>query len=297
MEKLGGRVDRWTAEELVRILKEQGFTHDAETYKDLTIASPPFVKTYAFDTYQLEVKIKVVYPEIVPCGEEQKLVEAMEQSLSTREIIVYAGHAGPGHGFVLDYQPRKELDDSRWTSLQMPDTYQIVMMYGCKTYSTYADAMYANPAKNDANLDVVTTVNTMWTNMGLPGITTVLFSMLLQETESKRHIPVSWLTLLSWLNLQEQNGHTHYGVHGVDSDPRISPWVDPADLCATCETDADCRGGGNFCLSLPDGSKGCGAVCSVEDACGEGFLCFPIPGLEDSVIPKMCVPESMTCQQ
>lgn len=30
---------------------------------------------------------------------------------------------------------------------------------GCQTYSQYADVLYANPAKSEDNLDVVTTVN------------------------------------------------------------------------------------------------------------------------------------------
>jgi hypothetical protein len=296
LKKLGGRIDRWTAEGMVNLLKEQGFAHEAQTYKDLKIDSPPFTKTYDMGGTPLEVRVKIVYPEIVPCGEEAKLVEAMKESLATREVIIYAGHAGPGAGYVLDYQPRTELDDGLWTSLQMPSKYQILMMYGCQTYSTYADAMYGNPAKNDANLNVVTTVNTMWTNMGLPGTQTVLFGMLMQETESKRHVPVSWLSLLSWLNLQDQNAHTHYGVHGVDSNPKLSPWVTTADLCTACEKDTDCPGGGDFCLTFPDGTRGCGAVCTADTGCGESYRCIAIPGLENSVIPKMCVRNDVTCK-
>lgn len=184
VEKLGGRIDRWTAEQMVQILKSEGFAHEAQTYKDLKIDSPPFTKTYDFAGMPVEVRVKLVYPEIVPCGEEQKLVDAMKESLATRELVIYAGHAGPGAGYVLDYQPRTELDDSVWKSLAMPDFYQVLLMYGCQTYSTYADAMYANPAKNDQNLNVVTTVNTMWTNMGLPGSTSVMFGMLMQESET-----------------------------------------------------------------------------------------------------------------
>jgi hypothetical protein len=295
-EKLGGRIDRWTAEHLVTSLKAEGFAHPGASYLDLQIDSPPFTKAYDFAGKAVEVRVKIVYPEIVPCGQEAKLVESMKESLATRELIIYAGHAGPGAGYVLDYQPRTELDDSVWASLPMPDHYQVLAMYGCETYSTYADAMYANPAKNDANLDVVTTVNTMWTNMGLPGTTTLMFGMLMQEQDARRHVPVSWLNLLSWLNLQEQNAHTHYGIHGVDSSPKISPWVNPADLCASCDTDTDCKGGGNFCLSFPDGTRGCGAVCTDSAGCGQKYSCVAIPGLESSVIPKMCVPNSVTCQ-
>ncbi len=294
--KLGGRIDRWTAEGMVNLLKEQGFSHDASTYKDLKIDSPPFVKTFDFAGTPVEVRVKIVYPEIVACGEEQKLVESMKESLATREVIIYAGHAGPGAGYVLDYQPSVELDDSVWKTLPMPQTYQVLVMYGCQTYSTYADAMYANPNKNDANLNVVTTVNTMWTNMGLPGTSTVLFGMLMQENESRRHLPVSWLNLLSWLNLQDQNAHTHYGVHGIDSNPKMSPWVRTSDLCGPCEKDTDCPGGGDFCLTFPDGTKGCGAVCTDDSGCGDGYGCIAIPGLEGSVIPKMCVPLDMSCR-
>ncbi|MBK7579608.1 MAG: hypothetical protein IPI67_05305 [Myxococcales bacterium] len=295
-QKLGGRVDRWTAEELVNTLKTQGFAHEAQTYQDLKIDSPPFTKTVDFAGKSLEVRVKIVFPEIVACGKESELVESMKESLATKELIIYAGHAGPGAGYVLDYQPRTELDDSVWATLPMPSHYQVLAMYGCETYSTYADAMFASPAKNDANLDVVTTVATMWTNMGLPGTTTLMFGMLMQEQETKRHLPVSWLNLLSWLNLQEQNAHTHYGVHGVDSSPKMSPWVKTTDLCASCEKDADCAGGGNFCLGFPDGTRGCGAVCTDSAGCGDKSSCIAIPGLENSVIPKMCVPNSVTCQ-
>lgn len=295
-EKLGGRIDRWTAEKLVEVLLDEGFAHTAASYLDLKIDSPPFTKTFDFGGMPVEVRIKIVFPEIVPCGSESQLVDSMKESLATKELVIYAGHAGPGAGYVLDYQPRTELDDSVWKTLPMPDHYQVLAMYGCETYSTYADAMYENPAKNDANLDVVSTVATMWTNMGLPGTTTLMFGMLMQENETKRHLPVSWLKLLSWLNLQEQNAHTHYGVHGVDSSPKMSPWVSQDSLCASCERDSDCPGGGNFCLSFPDGSRGCGAVCTDDVGCGGGYSCIAIPGLEASVIPKMCVPNDVSCQ-
>lgn len=294
--KLGGRIDRWTAEQLVETLRAEGFAHQATSYLDLKIDSPPFTKTYDFAGKQLEVRVKLVYPEIVPCGEEAKLVESMKESLATKELVIYAGHAGPGAGYVLDYQPRTELDDGVWKTLTMPAHYQVLAMYGCETYSTYADAMYSNPAKNDSNLAVVTTVNTMWTNMGLPGTTSLLFGMLMQETENERHVPVSWLSLLSWLNLQEQNAHTHYGIHGVDSSPKISPWVKPTDLCAACSADLDCPGAGSFCLTFPDGSRGCGAVCTDSAGCGDKASCVAIPGLENSVIPRMCVPNDVSCQ-
>ncbi|MCA9523283.1 MAG: hypothetical protein KC609_20050 [Myxococcales bacterium] len=294
-ELIIGRIDRYTAEHLVATLKADGFQHEAETYKDLKIDSPPFEKIYKFDTFELLVRVKIVFPEIVPCGEEQKLVDAMKESLKTADMIVYAGHAGPGAGFLLDYQPRTELDDADWKNLEMPSKYQMILMYGCETYSTYADAMFANPNKNDGNLDVVTTANTMWTNMGLPGTLTVFNGLLLQDEASKKHIPVSWTRLLMWLNTQEQNAHTHYGVHGVDSDPKISPWSDPSTLCHSCESDADCPGGGNFCITYGDGTKGCGLACTTDAACGDGYQCYQIPGTEDSLFPKICVPTSFSC--
>lgn len=295
-ELIVGRIDRYTAEHLVASLKADGFQHEAETYKDLEIDSPPFEKRIQFDTFELLVRVKIVFPEIVPCGEERKLVDAMKESLRTADMIVYAGHAGPGAGFLLDYQPRTELDDAEWKNLEMPAKYQMVFMYGCETYSTYADALFANPNKNDGNLDVVTTANTMWTNMGLPGTLTVFNGLLVQDTNTKKHIPVSWNNLLMWLNTQAQNGHTHYGVHGVDSDPKVSPWSDTSGLCSRCETDSDCPGGGNFCITYGDGSKGCGLACTTDAGCGDGYQCYRIPGTEDSLFPKICVPQSFSCQ-
>ena len=290
-----GRIDRYTAEELVNSLKKNGFQHSAATYKDLKIDSPPFVKTIPFDGFDLEVRVRIVYPEIVPCGEERKLVDAMKESLKTADVVVYAGHAGPGAGFILDYQPRTELDDRDWTSLEMPDKYQMIFMYGCETYSTYADAMYANPSKHDGNLDVVTTANTMWTNMGLPGVTTVIDGLLLRDPSTKRHIPVSWTKLLMWLNVQEENGHTHYGVHGVDASPKLSPWSDRSSLCKPCKSDVDCPGGGNFCITYGDGTMGCGMACTTDEACGTGYQCYQIPGEEDTLYPKLCVPNTFSC--
>jgi hypothetical protein len=290
----GGRVDRETAKGLVEYLLADGFQHTAATYKDLTIDSPSFTKTVQMGGSPLEIRFKVVYPEIVPCGEEDKLIQSMRDSLASMDMIVYAGHAGPGAGFILDYQPRAELDDRDWPSLTMPDKYQIVLMYGCRTYATYADALYANPAKNDANLDVVTTVNTMWTNMGLPGTLTVFTSMLFQD-DLGRHVPVSWINLLNWLNLQDQNAHTHYGVHGVDSDPKISPWAGPESLCRPCETNTDCGGGGSFCFDMSSGGKSCLSTCTADEGCGAGYLCLAVPGLEDTVVPRFCLPATDGC--
>lgn len=42
-------------------------------------------------------------------------------------------------------------------------------------------------------------------------------------------------------------------------------------------------------------SVSCGAVCTDDVGCGSGYSCIAIPGLEASVIPKMCVPNDVSC--
>ena len=87
----------------------------------------------------------------------------------------------------------------------------------------------------------------------------------------------------------------HYGVHGIDQDPKIAPNGGAASMCQPCSTNADCGGGGNYCLDYADGSA-CSVACTTDEACGEGYTCTQLyDDPELFYIPKQCIRTAQTC--
>jgi len=110
-----------------------------------------------------------------------------------------------------------------------------------------------------------------------------------------RHFPLSWKTILRGLNTESYRD-VHYGVHGIDGNPRLNPHAHRNILCKPCESDDDCGAGGNFCLGLPGGSA-CGVACTTDAACGNGFRCARITDDPDRFyLPKQCIPRDYVCR-
>jgi hypothetical protein len=64
------------------------------------------------------------------------------------------------------------------------------------------------------------------------------------------------------------------------------------DLCEPCDTDQDCGGGPDRCLTL-EGQQYCGLGCAGEEACPAGYLCHSVE-IQGST-EKQCVPDSGSC--
>ena len=70
---------------------------------------------------------------------------------------------------------------------------------------------------------------------------------------------------------------------------------DPAKLCSTCVSDADCGYPGDSCLGDPSGTASCGQDCSGDGKCPQGYTCEAATHQGGGNAGKQCVPQSGTC--
>lgn len=288
-----GRFDLETAKWMVQTLLDGGWLNEEVTHFDeLTIDSPPFTRQLIIEGKVVEARVKIVHSDMVDASEEHKLSEAAKESLKTADVFMYSGHAGPGAGFILDYQPRHEIRASEFASLDLPEKYQIYVFDGCQTYRTYVDDLLKNPNKSFDNLDIVTTVNTTPFSVGYQTIWEFMYWLTLTDGAGN-HYPISWKDILRGLNTKDFKD-VYYGVHGIDGDPKLNPHA-PDVACQPCSTDADCGAGGNFCLGYSGGAA-CGVACTTDTACGEGYRCGRISADPDLwYLPKQCIRRDYVC--
>ncbi|MCB9522884.1 MAG: hypothetical protein H6702_05845 [Myxococcales bacterium] len=291
-----GRFDLETAKWLVSALLEGGWKNEAVTdFASLTVDSPAFTRALLIEGQTVEARVRIFHSDMVG-GEGQppqaRLAEVMKASLASADVVIYSGHAGPGAGFVLDYQPRDELRASDFATLELASKYQIYVFDGCQTYRTYVDDLMKNPNKTFENVDIVTTVNTTPFSVGYQTLHQFVYWLTLTDAAG-RHFPVSWGDLLRGLNTRDFKD-VHYGVHGVDQDPQLNPHASDV-ACQACQSDADCGAGGNLCLGYGTGA-GCGVACTTDTACPAGYRCARLYDDPDLFyIPKQCVRRDYAC--
>ncbi len=281
------------ARELFNWLKDRGFTAPVASFEQLAHDSAPFRRTITANGRSVRVEVRLFYgrtgsvtdPDTAAGG---RVLEAdMRTSLATRDVIVYSGHSGPFYGFALaNWRNTDEgdLDDSEMSSVQMPsDRYQIVLAEGCDTYQIGA-AFGRNPSKPELrNLDVLTT--TSFSNASTPATVQDFLSRLLERDSRGRHRPRTVRSLLSDLDANGGYGfHTMYGVHGIDDDLQLHPYVDREMFGQACAVNADCGDIGNLCVRMVDGARRCTAACTTDTACGTGMACRPIASASQRAI-------------
>ena len=288
------RFDLDTARWLVEHLLEGGWTNAEVTkFEELTIDSPPFTQQVKVEGRTIEVKVYVYHSDMVTAEQEDKLGDIMKTSLAERDVVIYSGHAGEGSGFVLDYQPRYEIRPTEFPSLPLAEKYQIYVLDGCRTYRSYVDDLLKNPVKTFDNLDVVTTVNTTPFAVGYQVLWEFLYWFTITDDDGN-HFPLSWKTLLRGVNTDEFHS-VHYGVHGIDNDPRLNPHASEGIACQPCGSDADCGAGGNFCLGY-GAQPACGVACTTDTACPDGYRCARLSDDPDLFyLPKQCVRRDYIC--
>ena len=242
----------------------------------------------------LEAQVYIYHADMVDAADEEKLAEVMRESFAERDIIIYSGHAGSNAGFILDYDPKFEIDDEDFKDLPMADKYQIFVLDGCMTYRTYVDQLLANPAKTFENVDIVTTVNTTPFGLGYQVLHEFVYWLTLTD-QLGRHYPLTWQTILRGVNIRSFKT-VHYGVHGIDNDPQINPHGGEDMLCSPCRDASECGPGGNICLNI-GGQGGCGVACSTDVGCPDGYRCARLTDDPDLFhLPKQCIPRDYQCR-
>jgi len=237
----------------------------------------------------------VVHSDMVDPAEEEKLSDAMKASMAKADVIFYSGHAGEGAGFILDYQPRHEIKAAEFATLELPSKYQIFVLDGCRTYRSYVDDLMKNPAKTWDNTNIVTTVNTTPFGAGYQVIWEFLHWFTITNNNGD-HFPLSWNAILRGVNRDTKLlGDIHYGVHGVDNNPKLNPHAADGIACKPCQSDSECGAGGNLCLGYGAGAA-CGVACTTDTACPDGFRCARLNDDPDKFyIPKQCVKRDYLC--
>ena len=161
------------------------------------------------------------------------------------------------------------------------------------TYRTYVDDLLANPNKSFDNLDIVTTVNTTPFSAGYHVLWEFLYWLTLTDNDGN-HFPLSWKTILGGVNTHSFKS-VHYGVHGIDNNPKVNPYGGTEKLCTPCQRDTDCGVGGNLCLNF-GARTACGLACTTDTACPTGYRCARLTDSPDLFyIPKQCVPRDFLC--
>jgi hypothetical protein len=289
------RFDLDTARWLVEYLLEGGWANESvTTFEELGIDSPPFTRSLLLEGDEIEARVYIYHSDMVDPSEEERLSEVMRTSFAERDVVIYSGHAGEGAGFILDYQPRHEIRASDFANLEMRDTYQIFVLDGCRTYRTYVDDLMKNENKTFENVDIMTTVNTTPFSVGYQTIHEFIYWLTLTDSVGS-HFPLSWKTILRGLNTRQFNS-VHYGVHGIDENPRLNPHGSEGIACRPCTSDADCGAGGNLCLNV-GGAGICGVACTTDTACDPGFRCARLTDLDELFyIPRQCIPRSYVCE-
>jgi hypothetical protein len=294
------RYDLKTARDIFgRLQTDLGLTAPVGTFEELTSKSGPFVGELDANGTPIKIEVYLYHPDM--SKEEgvgyQGLIDLYKDAASKRDIVIYDGHAGYDtnySGIVVHYNPRYAIKADEFASLNLPQKYQLFFFNGCKTYTSYADAMYANPAKNSANLDIITTVNFSWLSE-MTRVTTDLLGNFTKRSAGT-HAPMSYDRTLAALNAG-RSWDVIYGVHGLSDNPRISPYADVSTLCQSCTSNSQCPGIDNLCVKLSGASRVCAAACTDDTGCPDGYKCRSVAASGSGVISaKQCVATTQVCQ-
>lgn len=294
------RYDISEARQLFNQLKTWDFAAPVETFEALAVDSAPFTKTVAADGRSIEISLKLVHADMVdPAAEGAILKQSLVESLETREVIFFNGHAGfSGRLLPGNWQASSAgvISPAEFAELNMPTDFQIVVVNGCDTYAKFADGFRTNPAKHDANdklanIAVVTTTSFSWLSQ-MSEVTEDLLKALTGGDEDEIEV-ATWddvLTDISW----GRNADVFFGVHGIDGAPRLHPFADVELLCSPCRSDADCGGAGNMCVELTDGNRYCTPSCLDDSGCPEDTVCQEV-ATGSWITDKQCVPVDFSC--
>ncbi len=281
-----------------RLQSDLGLEAPVASFDDLKIDSGPFTGKFDSNGNSVDFHVYLIHPDM---NKEEGvgypgLIDSYKASAAVRDIVIYDGHAGYNtsySGVVVHYNPRHAIAADDFDTLDLPDKYQLFFFNGCKTYTSYADAMYDHPAKNSKNLDIITTVNFSWLSE-MTRVTTDFLKTTV-DTSAGTHAPRSYDQTLGKLN-SGGSWDVIYGVHGLSDNPRISPYADTASLCSSCDTNSACPGVDNLCLKLSPTAAYCAVACTDDTGCPEGYSCQSAAASGSSVISaSQCVPKAQTC--
>jgi hypothetical protein len=262
------RSDLEGAREAFSQLTYWGFTAPVASFDDLKVDSGPFQGSINAGGRAVPVAVRIFHSDMFKTDRKLGHDTAVSE-LIERDVFFYNGHAGPFYGFYLSDDKPNDVGYQELSALKMKAKQQIFIAQGCQTYSQYADVLYANPAKSEANLDVITTVNFSY-GVGTIGI----LSNLLAADAAGNHNPPTFAKIIQDLNAEYWNKEKEvfYGVNGMSGNPKIHPYAAIDKLGAPCSTVAQCGDpNANVCVKrIGAAAKACGAMALDGATCPAG---------------------------
>jgi len=229
------RADLTAANEVLATLISMGFETPTYIIGELGVGGGPLTRTMTMNGREVRVEVRLLLPDPFvgdPDGHRARVL----MELRDRDIFMYVGHAGAYSGFNLGPDGTAVIEPADIRDAVLSDRQQLVVAQGCKTYSQYADMLYANVAKTSENLDVITTVNFgYWRGTGQ------LIRDLFNHVDG-HHLPQHYGLILHQLNQVDQNQRRSvlYGVHGIEDNPGLHPYADPSVVGRECTSQEAC---------------------------------------------------------
>lgn len=262
------RSDLAEAEEMFHHLVGRGFKAPVARFADLKKDSGPFTLATTAGGKPVELAVRIFYADQFLDGTPRQQHDLVVDELVKRDIFFYNGHAGPYYGLYIDAAKAATVTYTELAAAPFTDKQQLVVAQGCQTYSQYADMLYASPAKSEANLDVISTVNYSY------GVGTIELFDALTNVEDGAHRPADAYALVEQLNAQWINEarEVYYGIMGISANPAVHPYAALDKIGTTCTEASDCGDpAANLCIKKRTNStsKVCAAK-AVASKCPAG---------------------------
>ena len=252
------RADVTEIRETYHHLVARGFTPPVASFDQLKADSGPFTLDATAGGKDVKIEVRLYYADMFE-GQRAAQKQLIVDELVKRDVFFYNGHAGPYYGLYVDKDHAATVGYLEVANAPFTAKQQLVIAQGCQTYSQYADMLYASPAKDESNLDVVTTVNYSY------GVGTLDLFDGLTKLEGNAHRPVDSYALVEQLNAQwiNQAYEVFYGIMGITANPAVHPYAALDKIGATCTQASDCGDpDANLCIKKRVNSVG--KVCAAK---------------------------------
>jgi hypothetical protein len=248
-------------------LVSRGFRSPVASFDALKADSGPFTLDAKAGGRDVKVEVRLFYADMFE-GQRPAQKQLIVDELVKRDVFFYNGHAGPYYGFYVDKDKAASVGYLELAAAPFTSKQQLVVAQGCQTYSQYADMIYASPAKDESNLDVITTVNYSY------GVGTLDLFDSMTAMEEGRHAPTDAYAIVEQLNAQwiNQGNEVYYGIMGITANPAVHPYAALDKIGTTCTAASDCGDpSANLCIkkAVTATKKVCAAK-AVSNRCPAG---------------------------
>jgi hypothetical protein len=277
-------------------LKGYAASSNLKTVSDLR-RDTSFLRLLGTPAGIVDTNIRLIHPGLagVDGGD---LADMWREAVAKHDVVIFVGWGGTESfsGVRLHEDADGTVPASEFSKLKLPSKQQLFVFNGTDTYGTFADALFANPAKADqSNLDVLTAAN--WVSDHRSADATMALVQGLTARNERGHLPASYGTILASMS-SGRSAYAVYGVHGIDNNPHQSPWADITEVGKQCASSRSCTGADTLCVRTAGASCSvCAPSCFDDTSCTGGTRCRPIYDSNNStLVGKQCVTIAPVCR-